>query len=553
MYFFLKVSSMKTLNTTVDRRGFFRVGGGLAAAAGLVATIGACAPDSTGGTSATTDTGSEGGGEPNPDGTINAAISYELGSSGYDPMTTSAALTIAANWHTMEGLTEMDPATMETYNALAASDPEQVDDTTWTVTLRDGAVFHDGTPVTAEDVVFSFERVLDEANASLYTQFIPFIDSVEATDDTTVTFHLKFPTGVLAERLAVVKIVPKAAVEADQAAFDALPIGTGPYQLTDGGAGGTVQFERNDDYTGPRPALAAAMSWQILPEPAARVNALTSQTVAAIDSVPYLDVESLGAQGAAVESVQGFGLLFMMFNNGQAPFDDVRNRQAFLYALDMQKVVDNALLGNATPATSFLQAEHPNYTEAEVVYSHDPEKAKSLLEETGLAGQAITLTCTDHDWVKKCTPLIKEDLDAVGLDVTLDEGQSAGQYTKIDSGPDAYSVFVAPGDPSVFGNDPDLLLRWWFGGDVWTDTRMHWKGTDAYNECTDLLEQGLRAQDPEEQQEIWSQVFDLLSREVPLYPLFHRKTPTAWFEEMLTDFQPISLTGLSFENVGTTR
>src|SRR5699024_3749576 len=122
----------------------------------------------------------------------------------------------------------------------------------------------------------------------------------------------------------------------------------------------------------------------------------------------------------------------------------------------------------------------PNYAEAEVVYDYNPEEATRLLEETGLAGQSITLTVTDHDWVKKCTPLIKEDLDAVGLNITLDEGTSAGQYTKIDSGPDAFSVFVAPGDPSVFGNDPDLLMRWWFGGDVWTDTRMHWKGTDAY-------------------------------------------------------------------------
>src|SRR5699024_1445539 len=278
-------------------------------------------------------------------------------------MTTSAALTIAANWHTMEGLTELDPASMETYNALAADDPKKVDDTTYEVTLRDGAVFHDGSPVTPEDVAFSFARVLNPDNESLYTQFIPFIDSVEPKDDKTVTIKLNFPTGLLAERLSVVKIVPQEVVEKDPDAFDAKPIGTGPYQLTDGGAGGTVKFERNDDYTGPRPALAAKMEWEILPEPTARVNSLTSKTSAAIDSVPYLDVETLEGQGATVESTQGFGLLFMMFNNGQAPFDDVRNRQAFLYALDMEQIIENALLGNAAHATSFLQKEHPNYHE----------------------------------------------------------------------------------------------------------------------------------------------------------------------------------------------
>lgn len=530
------------------------------AAASLVAALGACAPrDENGGAGngggGNGGSGSDGGGggTANEDGTINAGISYELGSNGYDPMTTSSALTIAANWHTLEGLTEMDPATLETYNALAASDPEQVDETTYTVTLREGAVFHDGSPVTTEDVVFSFERVLDEANASLYRQFIPFIESVEVTDDTTVTFKLAYPVGVFAQRLSVVKIVPQAVVEADPAAFDALPTGTGPYKLTDGGAGGTVTFERFEDYTGPRPARAAAMNWQVLPDATARVNALSSQTVQAIDSVPYLDVETLSSQGATVESVQGFGLLFMMFNQAQAPFDDVRNRQALLYGIDMEKLIQNALLGNAEAATSFLQKTHPNYNEAEVVYSHDPEKAKQLLEETGLAGSAITLTCTDHDWVKQCTPQIKEDLDALGLKVTLDEGQSAGQYTKIDGAPDAYTVMVAPGDPTVFGNDPDLIMRWWYANDTWTDTRMHWKGTDSYDEVQDLLEQGLQAQDEGEQQKIWNQTFDLLSREVPLYPLFHRKAPSAWNPETLVDFKPIPLTGLSFVDVASTQ
>lgn len=551
---------MTNTRPQLDRRGFLRVGGGTVAAASLVAALGACAPrDENGGSGngggGNGGSGSDGGGggSANEDGTINAGISYELGSNGYDPMITSAALTIAANWHTLEGLTEMDPATLETYNALAASDPEQVDETTYTVTLREGAVFHDGSPVTTEDVVFSFERVLDEANASLYRQFIPFIESVEATDDTTVTFKLAYPVGVFAQRLSVVKIVPQAVVEADAAAFDALPTGTGPYKLTDGGAGGTVTFERFDDYTGPRPARAAAMNWQVLPDATARVNALSSQTVQAIDSVPYLDVETLSSQGATVESVQGFGLLFMMFNQAQAPFDDVRNRQALLYGIDMEKLIQNALLGNAEAATSFLQKTHPNYNEAEVVYSHDPEKAKQLLEETGLAGSAITLTCTDHDWVKQCTPQIKEDLDALGLKVTLDEGQSAGQYTKIDGAPDAYTVMVAPGDPTVFGNDPDLIMRWWYANDTWTDTRMHWKGTDSYDEVQDLLEQGLQAQDEGEQQKIWNQTFDLLSREVPLYPLFHRKAPSAWNPETLVDFKPIPLTGLSFVDVASTQ
>lgn len=176
------------MSSHVSRRQFLRLTGVLAAAAGVSAGLAACAPDNNSGSSGGQTSGEGGGGTANEDGIIHAAISYELGTNGYDPMTTTAALTIAANWHTLEGLTEMDPATGETYAALAAEKPDSGDETTVDVTLRDGATFHDGSPVTADDVVFSFERVMDEANQSLYASFIPFIESVEAKDDSTVTF-----------------------------------------------------------------------------------------------------------------------------------------------------------------------------------------------------------------------------------------------------------------------------------------------------------------------------------------------------------------------------
>ena len=240
-----------------------------------------------------------------------------------------------------------------------------------------------------------------------------------------------------------------------------------------------------------------------------------------------------------------------MFNNSEDnPFHDLKNRQAFLYAIDMDKVIETGLAGQAEPASCFVQKEHPNYKEASTVYSLDVEKAKSLFEETGLT--SFRMLCTDHDWVAQCTPIIQESLGAAGVEVKFEQKQSADVYTTIDGNPEAYDVVIAPGDPSVFGNDPDLLMRWWYGGDVWTEGRMHWKGQPSYDEVQSLLEQGLEAIDPAEQEETWGQLFDLLSDEVPLYPLFHRNAPTAWDSTTLVDFQPISLTGLSFVDVGTT-
>ncbi len=539
----------KTVAPTATRRGFLRLVGTLGAAATIAGSVAAC-----GGDNPNKRPSGEGGGPAGAakeDGTITAGISYELGTNGYDPLTTTAALTVAANWHTMEGLTEIMPTPdRKVYAALAKEMPKEVDETTYEVELRDGATFHDGTPVTVEDVVFSFERVLDPANASLYASFVPFIDSVSKKDDTTVTIALKYAFSLVTERLAVVKIVPRAAVEADARAFDANPVGTGPYRMTDNGAASkTIVFERFDDYTGKHPALAATMEWKILPDSSTRTNGLQSEAVQAIDSVPYLSIDQV-EQSATEESVQGFGLLFAMFNCGSAPFDDVRNRQAVMYAIDMDQVIKTALLGNATPATCFVTEDNPAYAEASTVYALDQDKARSLFAETGLT--SLRMLVTDHDWVTKVTPIVKQNLEAAGIAVDFVQKQSSDVYTTIDGDPGAFDLVLAPGDPSVFGNDADLLMRWWYSSDVWADQRMHWKGQEAYAQLQEILDRAA-TETGDAQKKTWGQAFDLLSDEVPLYPLFHRKNPSGWDDTSLVDFTPISLTGLSFLDVASSK
>lgn len=521
------------------RRGVAAVAAGVVLALGLAACSGgdAAQDDPTEGTAAQ--------GEIDQDAVIEAGISYSL-SGGFDPMITTGAVTVAANWHVFEGLTELDPATREVYAALGTDLPAQVDDTHYEVDIREGAVFHDGTPVTVDDVVFSFARVLDPASESLYAGFIDFIESVTPVDEDTVSINLKYPFSLVPERVSVVKIVPKALVESDYESFNALPVGTGPFKMTQATPDDKITFERFDDYNGRRPALAAGLVWNLLSDPAARVTAMSSGTVSAIEDVPYIDVPTL--EGAVdVESVQSFGTLFMMFNTDLPPFDDVRVRQAFFYALDMDKIIDNGLLGNGAAATSFLPQSHPNYHEASTVYSYDPEKAKSLLAEAGVSDLSITLLTTDTGWVADIAPLIKENLDAIGVDTTLDIGQSGGQYTKVDNGD--LQVMVAPGDPSVFGNDPDLLMRWWYGDNVWSQSRYRWNDDPKFAELQGILDAAVRTSG-DEQQELWDQAFDLISTEVPLYPLLHRKLPTAWDGDTLSGFEPLPITGLSFLDAG---
>lgn len=481
----------------------------------------------------------------NPDATIQAAIAYGL-SGTFDPLNASGAVTLAANWHIFEGLVDLDPVTREPYAALAAEMPVSEDGLTYTIKLRDGAVFHNGAPVTAEDVVFSFERVLDPESKSLFRSFVSFIDSVEAVSDDTVKITTKYPFSLFNERLGNVKIVPKAVVEADPDAFGKLPIGSGPYKLISAVPEASLVFERNEGYTGPRPALAQDMVWNLISDPTARVNALMSGTVMAIEDVPYIDADAV-ASVSTLEKAQSFGLLFAMFNTDIEPFDDVRVRQAFLYALDMDKIIGTGMLGNASAATSFVPETHPDYHEASTVYSYDPEKAMELLAAAGTPDLDITLMSTDHGWVKDVAPLVKDSLDAVGFNTTLDIGQSGGQYGKVDSG--EMQVMIAPGDPSVFGNDADILMQWWFGDNIWPTTRYRWADTPEYAELTGILNEALRLSG-DEQQAKWSEAFDLISEEVPLYPLFHRMLPTAWDATQLEGFAPVPTTGLSFLGVG---
>ena len=106
---------------------------------------------------------------------------------------------------------------------------------------------------------------------------------------------------------------------------------------------------------------------------------------------------------------------------------------------------------------------------------------------------------------------------------------------------------LTPGDPTCFGNDPDLLLSWWYGDNDWTRGRSCWKkaGDGKFDELQALM-QTARESSGSEQQEAWNKCFDLLSEEVPLYALFHRELATGYQADAITGFEPIATTGLVF-------
>lgn len=481
--------------------------------------------------------------------TLTAAVAYE--GSDPNPIGTSSGVFLAAGWHVFEGLYELNMHTYRAECGLAADAPVQIDDLEYEVTLREDTVFSDGSPLTSADVVNAFER---NGESDLYGAFLSFITAVSAPDERTVRFKLNAPMGsVLQERLALVRVFPATLTDEELATK---PVGSGPwcYETINAADGGRISFTANHRYTGPWPATCERMEWSVLLDDTRRTDELIDKDVMVMEAAPVVRAEELADAGATVEWVPGFNLPFLMFNCEKPPFDDVRVRQALLYAIDVDSLIGTYMAGHARATTSLLPDYFRHYHRAATVYSYDPEKARKLLAEVGVDELALTLRANDN-WVSTLAPAIAEDWKAVGVTAEVVLLDTTALFADLSTEPEPgtllpFDVVLSPGDPSCFGNDADLIISWWYGDNVWTRARSRWATTPAFAEVAELLAEARSKTSEDEQQPLWNQCFDIIAAEVPLYPLFHRETATAWWTAQLDDYDPISATGLNF--LGTT-
>ena len=481
--------------------------------------------------------------------TLTAAVAYE--GSDPNPIGTSSGVFLAAGWHVFEGLYELNMHTYRAECGLAADAPVQIDDLEYEVTLREDTVFSDGSPLTSADVVNAFER---NGESDLYGAFLSFITTVSAPDERTVRFKLNAPMGsVLQERLALVRVFPATLTDEELASK---PVGSGPwcYETINAADGGRISFTANHRYTGPWPATCERMEWSVLLDDTRRTDELIDKDVMVMEAAPVVRAEELADARATVEWVPGFNLPFLMFNCEKPPFDDVRVRQALLYAIDIDSLIGTYMAGHARAATSLLPDYFRHYHRAATVYSYDPEKARKLLAEAGVDELALALRANDN-WVSTLAPAIAEDWKAVGVTAEVVLLDTTALFADLSTEPEPgtllpFDVVLSPGDPSCFGNDADLIISWWYGDNVWTRARSRWATTPAFAEVAELLAEARSKTSEDEQQPLWNQCFDIIAAEVPLYPLFHRETATAWWTAQLDDYDPISATGLNF--LGTT-
>ncbi|MER5831888.1 ABC transporter substrate-binding protein [Streptomyces sp. NPDC002130] len=506
------------------RRSFLKYTGALGAAAAVPASLSACSS----GPESTNDTGSGGG----RDRTLTAVIGY--GNDGsWDPTQTASAFCMAANHHIYEGLLDTDPISREPYAALATEVPKDPDSTSWRFALRAGATFHDGRPVTADDVVFVFRRILDPDTQTLAKGFFAsWLKEVRKIDAQNVELVLKFPFPDGLSRLTLAKIMPKHVFSRPGAWDDAIKgkaIGSGPYRQTAHHPKSNTTFEAFDGYNGPRKPAFRKMNWLTIVDAAPRVAKISGAAAGAqiADNIPYANIGQLESAGMTVAGGAGMNNLFLMFNTKHKPFDDVRVRQALHYAIDTEKMVEVALKGHGRPSSSFLDEANSSYRRAKTVYDHDPDKAKALLKEAGVKGLSIDILAVNVSWIVDCLPTIKASWDAIGVKTTLSPQETTAVFTKLDQKRD-YQVVAAASNPNQFGLDADLIMHYNHGPEnLWTQyTR--WASDPVAKQLFKDMDRATREPDPAKKKAIVQDYIDVVAEQAVLYPVVHNELMTAW-------------------------
>ncbi|NIA71243.1 ABC transporter substrate-binding protein [Pelagibius litoralis] len=349
-----------------------------------------------------------------------------------------------------------------------------VNPTTYEFKLRQGVTFHDGSAMTAEDIKFTFDRLIQDGamggQTSPRKSLLGPLKEINVIDDHTVHMILKEPWPILPAMLPFQEIVSKAHVEKVGTEGMAGAVnGTGPFKLIDWRRGDSVIMERYDGYYGGATDIAPVgkacvdrVIFKVIPENASRVAALLAGDVHIINSLPTHNVKQVeNNPGTQVMAVNGTRSTFIALNNQVAPFDDVRVRHAMAHALDRELIVDKILDGKATLIDGILSPDAFGKNKNLPAYAYDLDRAKTLLAEAGYPdGLDVTL---DVDGANK------ETAEAIGSLLT-----KAGIRTKVTvseaSSPASWSSSPQTKNPpreAVAGLElRDRNFRWLRGQDL---------------------------------------------------------------------------------------
>jgi len=266
---------------------------------------------------------------------------------------------------------------------LVESWEQSKDGKSWTLKIRKGMKFTDGTPVNAEAVRFSMERFRKH---SIGKATLAIVDSIATVDESTLRVTTKAPYAPLINTLGYHWIVVYSEAQIKKVGDDNVhtaPIGSGPFKFVHHKRGQEVRLEANEQYWAGKPKLKTVIS-RPYPDAGARMLALESGDVDLIFQVLPQEAARLAKNpNLVVYTPPSARVIWLYLNTQREPFKDKRVRQALYYAIDREAIVKNLFAGTAKRLHSPGPAGSYGYTEAYDRYAYDPEKAKRLLREAG--------------------------------------------------------------------------------------------------------------------------------------------------------------------------
>jgi peptide/nickel transport system substrate-binding protein len=380
-----------------------------------------------------------------------------------DPQLTGSAASGLVLTLLGDALIARDPNTGRYVPYLAESWTISDDGLNWEFKLRKDVKFHDGSPALAADWVFTLMRFLDPSlRAPLAGLFAPLAEA-RAADDYTLQLTLKEPYAPMLPLMASTGrtgVYPQAAIQQTGAQFGRAPIGTGPFKFEEWLNGASITLGRNPDYKW-APAFTKGgpyidtVVYKVIPDPAARVAGMEAGE---IDLMPVrpADLEQIKGTGnaAILEYAQAGGSPSMLFNCSKPPFNDVRVRQAFLYAIDRDAAIKDVALGQAEAQhlpTSRTMTGWWEEGEKTLGYNYDPGKAKALLQDAGYSpgsdgffqkgGEPLTVTLhTGPD--TRLAGLLSQQFEQIGVQVGIKSLDWAKALADIASGNYDFSTFT---------------------------------------------------------------------------------------------------------------
>ena len=309
---------------------------------------------------------------------ITVGIAQDLDNS-LDPYQSTAAGTREVMFNVFEGLVKPD-SEGNFVEAVASKVEISEDGLTYTFTLRDGVVFHNGDICTIDDVRYSFETC---AATSVYSNVVGALSAIVETkvEGNVIAFTLAEPNSDFMSAVSSVYILPEGYTEQATA-----PIGTGPFKFVSRSVQENIILEKHDGYYG-EGAKLDRVTYKIYEDSTALFTALDS---GALDLVAHLTIDQINTLSNGYNVLEGTMNLVqaIYLNNGVKPFDDVRVRQALCYAVDVDAMLELTAEGHGTKVGSSMYPAFGKYFDAELAdaYPYDPEKAKSLLAEAGYPG-----------------------------------------------------------------------------------------------------------------------------------------------------------------------